>query len=333
MRERATVSTLYLEHDTRLSNYTLQLDKIADGLCKLGLTQNQAKTYIFLGKYGPQTAPTIFKTLKLPRTETYHLLNGLQKMGMVSATFDHPIRFIALPFGTAIKAIVESGRERLHQMESEGKDLEVVWNQIPNFSRNIVGEKEDDRFQMLQGQNQIFNKITETYEKTKKEFLVFGSEKDYLRFYHADLLDLVKNSKVDVKLLTSCSENTMYIFDKIGPTKVKRIPEEITENLCFIIKDGEQALFFVKNNGQEARDLLAVWTDSVSIVRSLKLLFDLLLSKTKIDGEVEKFRLASESHMGYDFKLRELEQERLLINEINEINKHFAKMVSKKTIR
>ena len=330
MGERATVSTLYLEHDSGLSNFTQQVDKIADGLCKFGLTQNQAKTFIFLGKYGPQTAPAIFKALKLPRTETYHLLNRLQKMGMVSATFDHPIRFIALPFDTAMKAIVESGRERLNDIEKEGKILEEIWNQIPIFSTNPLEAKEDDRFQMLQGQTQIVNKIIEIYEKTEKEFLVFGSEKDYVRFYHADLLDLIKNSKVKVKLLTSCSANTMYIFDKIASTMVKRIPEEITENLCFIIKDGEEALFFVKNNGQETRDLLAVWTDSISIVRSLKLLFELLLSQTKIDGEVEKFRLASESRLGYDFKLRELEQERLLISEIN---KHFAKLVSKKRIQ
>jgi len=327
MGERASVSSLYLEHDSRLSNYRLQLDKVADGLSKFGLTQNQAKTYIFLGKYGSQTAPSIFKSLKLPRTETYHLLNGLQKMGMISATFDHPTRFSALPFSTATKAIVDSERERLNQMEKDGKILEEIWNQIPNFAIDTVVAKEDDRFQMLQGQTQIFNKIAEIYKNTKNEFLVFGSEKDYLRFYHADLLDLVKKSKVDVKLLTSCSEKTMYIFNKIGSTMVKRIPEEITENLCFIIKDGKEALFFVKNNGQEARDMLAVWTDSISIVRSLKLLFDLLLSHTKIDGEVEKFRLASESHSNYDFKLRELEQERLLISEIN---KHFAKMVSLK---
>lgn len=330
MGEHATVSTFYPENDPRLSNYMPQLDKIASGLCKFGLTQNQAKTYIFLGKYGPQTAPSIFKSLKLPRTETYHLLSVLQKMGMVSATFDHPIRFIALPFGTAMKAIVDSGRERLNQIERDGKELEEIWNQIPNFSMDTSVTKEDDRFQMLQGQNQIFNKINEIYKDTKNEFLIFGSEKDYVRFYHADLLDLVKNSKVDVKMLTSCSVNTMYIFGKTGSSKVKRIPEELTENLCFIIKDGEEALFFVKNDGMEARDLLAVWTDSVSIVRSLKLLFNLLLSKTKIDGEVEKFRLASESHTSYDFKLRELEQERLLISEIR---KHFAKVLSKKTVR
>ena len=330
MVKHATVSTSDLELDSRLGNYTPQLTKIADGLLKFGLTQNQAKTYIFLGKYGPQTAPTIFKSLRLPRTETYHLLSGLQKMGIVSATFDHPSKFIALPFGSAIKILINSERDRLNEVEKEGKELEEIWNQIPDLSMNEVGSKTEDKFQMLQGQNQIVNKINELYGLTKNEFLVFGSEKDYLRFYHSDFLDSMKNSKIDMKLLTSCSKNTMYMFDEIDPTCVKRIPDEVTESLCFIIKDGEEAVFFVKNNGNEAKELLAIWTDSVSIIRSLMLLFRLLWSKTKTDDILEKFSLASKPRMDYDFKLRELEQERLLIGEIR---KHFNKVVSKKTIQ
>ena len=330
MVKHATVSTSDLELDSRLRNYMVQLDKISGGLLKFGLTQNQAKTYIFLGKYGPQTAPTIFKSLKLPRTETYHLLNGLQRMGIVSATFDHPSKFIALPFGSSIKILINSERDRLNEVEKEGKELEEIWNQIPDLSMNEVGSKTDDKFQMLQGQNQIVNKINELYGFTKNEFLVFGSEKDYLRFYHSDFLDSMKNSKIDMKLLTSCSKNTMYMFDEIDPTCVKRIPDEVTDSLCFVIKDGEAAVFFVKNNGNQAKDLLAVWTDSISIIRSLILLFRLLWSKTKTDDILEKFSLASKPRMDYDFKLRELEQERLLIGEIR---KHFNKVVSKKTIQ
>ena len=330
MVKHATVTTSDLELDTRLSNYKAQLAKVADGLSKFGLTQNQARTYIFLGKYGPQTAPTIFKSLKLPRTETYHLLNGLQKMGIVSATFDHPSKFIALPYGTAIKILISSEREHLNEVEKEGKELEEIWNQIPDLSMNEVGEKTEDKFQILQGQNQIVNKIDELCGLAKNEFLVFGSEKDYLRFYHSDFLDSIKNSKIDMKLLTSCSKNTMYIFDDIDSTCVKRIPTEVTASLCFIIKDGVEAVFFVKNNGNEAKELLAVWTDSISIIRSLMLLFKLLWSKTQTSDVLEKIGLASQPRTDYDFKLRELEQERLLIGEIR---KHFKKMMSKKPIQ
>lgn len=328
MNERAIVSTFDLESDTRLNEHVVKLAKVTDGLCKFGLTQNQAKTYIFLGKYGPQTAPTIFKSLKLPRTETYHLLNGLQKLGIVTAIFGHPIRFSALPFSTAVKVLVNSQREHLSILEKEGTELQEVWDQIPELSNaTLQTNEEEGKFQMLKGQTQILNKMIEICKDAQKEFLVFGSEKDYMTFYHSNFLDSIKNSKVEVKLLTSCSTNTMYIFKELGLTRVRRIPEEATENLCFIVKDDKEVVFFIKNNAKESQDLLAVWADAISIISSLKLLFNLLWSKTKISAVLEKPSLAKESRMDYDFKLRELEQERLLIAEIN---KYFSKMVLKK---
>lgn len=324
MDERAIVSTFELESDTRLNEHVTKLAKITDGLCKFGLTQNQARTYIFLGKYGPQTAPVIFKSLNLPRTETYHLLNGLQKMGVVTAIFGHPIRFIALSFSTVVKTLVNSQRENLNILEKEGNELQEVWDQIPDLSdATLQTNEEEGKFQMLKGQTQILNKIIELCNNTKKEFLVLGSEKDYMTFYHSNFLDSVKNSKVKVKLLTSCSANTMYIFKELGLTRVRRIPEEATENLCFIVKDDEEVVFFIKNGAKESQDLLAVWADATSIISSLKLLFNLLWSKTKISAVLEKPSLARESRMNYDFKLRELEQERLLIAEIK---KYFSKM-------
>ena len=327
MDERASASTFELESDTRLNKHLVELAQITDGLCRFGLTQNQARTYVFLGKYGPHSAPVIFKSLKLPRTETYHLLNGLQKMGIVSAIFGHPIRFTALPFSTALKVLVNSQRERLNILDKEGNELQEVWDQIPDLSNaTLQTDEEEGKFQMLKGQTQIVNKITEIGAGAQKEFLVFGSEKDYMRFYHSNFLDSIKNSKVEAKLLTSCSTNTMYIFDKLGLARVRRIPEEATENLCFVVKDDEEVVFFVKNNSKESQDLLAVWADAVSIITSLKLLFKLLWSKTKI-STLEKTGLGRESRMDYDFKLRELEQERLLIAEIN---KYFSKMILKR---
>ncbi|MEX0764929.1 MAG: helix-turn-helix domain-containing protein [Nitrosopumilaceae archaeon] len=55
-----------------------------------------------MGKHGHKTAPEICKALKLPRTEIYYLLTTLQNKGIVSATFQHPIRFSAIPLDKAL---------------------------------------------------------------------------------------------------------------------------------------------------------------------------------------------------------------------------------------
>ena len=266
--------------DSKMYDYRLSLDQVKEALYKYGLTGNQAKVYIFLGKYGSKTAPEVCKVLKLPRTETYHLLTTLQNKGIVSATFQHPIRFSALPLNKAVWVLVNAEKERVKVLESQEAELVKLWDNIPDFQ----AEKEmnvENKFQMLQGTNQIHSKINEMINTAKKEFMVLGSEKDFLKFYHSDFLAPLENSEVDLKLLTSSSDRTMYIFDEVDRTKVKRMPDGIKDNLCFIIKDDDELIFFMKNANQSEPQLTAMWTDSNSMIHSMKLLFGCIWDKSK----------------------------------------------------
>ena len=49
--------------DSSLYEYKIKLDKIKNELVKFGLTQNQSKVYVYLGKYGAKTAPEVVKSL------------------------------------------------------------------------------------------------------------------------------------------------------------------------------------------------------------------------------------------------------------------------------
>jgi len=266
--------------DSKMYDYRLSLDQVKEALYKYGLTANQSKVYIFLGKYGSKTAPEVCKALRLPRTETYHLLTTLQNKGIVSATFQHPIKFSALPLNKAVWVLVNAEKERVKVLESQEAELVKLWDNIPDFQAKEEKTVEN-KFQMLQGTNQIHSKINEMISTAKKEFTVLGSEKDFLKFYHSDFLAPLENSEVDLKLLTSSSDRTMYIFDEVDRTKVKRMPDGIKDNLCFIIKDDEELVFFMKNASQSEPQLVAMWTDSNSMIHSMKLLFDCIWAKSK----------------------------------------------------
>jgi sugar-specific transcriptional regulator TrmB len=267
--------------DSRMYDYRLSLDKLKDQLSTFGLTANQCKVYIFLGKYGSKTAPEVCKALKLPRTETYHLLTTLQNKGIVAATFQHPIRFSALPLNKAVWVLVNAEKERVRSLETQEKDIVELWNMIPDFHAAEPTESEEDKFQMLQGSNQIHGKIKEMINNSKEEFLVLGSEKDFLKFYHSDFLNPLDNAVVDLKLLTSSSDRTMYIFDEVDRNKVKRLPEGIQENLCFMIRDDNELLFFMKNASQSDQQIMAMWTNSSAMINSMKLLFNYIWPKAK----------------------------------------------------
>lgn len=264
--------------NTTLSSHKITLDKLREDLSEFGLTANQAKVYIFLGKYGSKTAPDICKALKLPRTETYHLLTTLQNKGIVSATFQHPTRFSALPVEKAVWVLVNAEKERVNSLQQQEKTISELWNSIPEFTATL--DSKESKFQTLQGNNQINSKIKEIISTVESEFLILGSEKDYLKLYHADFFEPLAKSEAKYRILASTSERTSYIFDEVDKNQVRAITKDIPENLCFILKDNKELLFFIKNASQTS-DLTAIWTDSEAMVCSMMILFNSIWTKSK----------------------------------------------------
>jgi sugar-specific transcriptional regulator TrmB len=280
MTETQQVTIFENDPDSSSYEHKQSIDQLQVQFSKFGLTANQCKVYIFLGKYGSKTAPDVCRALKLPRTETYHLLTTLQNKGVVSATFQHPIKFSALPLSNAIKSMVDTEKERVKKLEIQEQELTKIWDTIPTFHNEPTVAK-DDKFQMLQGDNQIYGKINDMIINTKKEFQIIGNEKDFLKFYHANFLEPLDKSDVDLKILTDSSARTLYIFDEIDATKVKKIPSTANGNICFVVKDNEEVLFFMKNSESGKENISAMWTNSTAMIYSKKLLFDLLWSKSK----------------------------------------------------
>jgi len=134
---------------------------------------------------------------------------------------------------------------------------------------------------MLQSVNQTNSKIKKMIESTKSEFLIVGAEKDFLRFYHANFFEGIDNDQVKMRLLTSVSDKVLYIFDDIDRSKVKMMSSEIRDNLCFLIKDNDEIIFFIKNANQTTEQTTAVWTDSEALIYSMKLLFESIWLKSK----------------------------------------------------
>jgi len=278
--EHGQLSIFDSSPSSQLYNYRMSVDQLQDQLAKFGLTGNQSKVYIYLGKYGSKSAPEVCRSLKLPRTETYHLLTALQNKGIVSATFQHPIKFKAIALGKAVWILVNAEKERIKGLEKQEQDIQELWDKIPEFHNQKTEDKED-KFQVLQGINQIQSKIVEMVDSTKDEFLVFGSEKDYLRFYHADFLEPLQKSKLDYKLLSSCTEKSNYVFDDIDRNKVKKLGKDVEDKLCFLVRDNEEVIIFMKNAIYPTQHAVAMWTDSSAMVYSMKLLFDNTWSKSK----------------------------------------------------
>ncbi len=280
MEENSQITIFDASPDTQNHEFKLSADELQNELLKFNLTANQAKVYIFLGKYGSKTAPEVCKALKIARTETYHLLSTLQSKGVVSASFEHPIKFSALPVQKAMKTLVNAEKERVKTLEKQEGQISKLWEKIPEFS-GTGSPSSENKFQMLQGQNPINGKLGEMISSAKKEILVLGSEKDNLRLYHSDFLVEMSKGKSNTKILTNCSEKTQYVFNDIKNGEVRKFSKSIKDELFFIIKDDAEMIFFTKNNQYASNDVMAMWTDSSPMIYSMKLLFESIWSGSK----------------------------------------------------
>lgn len=255
-------------------------EKIKNELSKFQLTRNQINVFFYLEKFGSKTANEISKNLHIPRTETYHLLTNLQHKGMILVSFEHPIKFSALQIKKAISALLNTESERLNMLKQSESVLIELWKKVPIHSESF-DDVQAEQFQILRGGNQINSKIIDMISNTKKEFLILGCERDLLKFYHANFLVAIENQPIDYKILSSTNENSLYIFDDVDKSKVKRLCSTIQENLCFLIKDNNELLFFIKNESNNNREVTAMWTNSNTIIYSKLLLFKNTWSKSK----------------------------------------------------
>jgi len=261
------------EPDSRLHEYKLELEKICDELLKFGLTKNQAKVFIYLGKYGSKTSPDVCKALKLPRTETYNVLNDLLNLGIISSEFHHPTKYSALSMNKAILIMINDAQENVNKLSKKEIEVTKLWNNVPMFdSKSNDGKLE--KFQMLQGIPRINNKLKEMIKDAKDGIKIICTEKDLSRFYYSDFLDMLAKSHVDVKLVISPTQKIPRFIQSIDSSKIRLMAANNGDNQCFIVKDSDEVLIFLRNAEGPSKNAFAFWTDTTSLINSMRKLFD-----------------------------------------------------------
>ncbi len=113
------------ELEPRFNNTIEDLNKL---LTSYGLSSNQSKVYLYLSKIGIKTASEISKALKIPRTETYHLLNSLEQKGIVYNICGKPTRFRATDMDKAVDTLIKNEKNKIDELEQKKKNILYLWN-------------------------------------------------------------------------------------------------------------------------------------------------------------------------------------------------------------
>lgn len=259
--------------DSNLFEYKVKLERVRNELVKFGITQNQAKVFIYLGKYGAKTAPEVVKSLGMPRTETYFILNTLQNKGIVTTEFSSPTKYTALPIEQAIYTLINTEKENLNMLARQEKSITELWKEVPTFAVETT-EIKQDKLQTMEGTGQIYAKIKEMIRTAREQIIVFGSEKDISRFYHSEIIELMFNSLAEVRLIISPALKIPDFLNEHDKNKIRIIPDEENNNQCFVIKDSDEIVLFLRNATHPSHNVFAMWSNSKSLNEPLRRLFE-----------------------------------------------------------
>ena len=265
------------ESDTAMYKHKLTLEKIKNELIDFGLTKSQAKVFIYLGKYGSKTASEIAKALQLPRTETYHLVNSLQNMGLAIAELCHPTKYTAKDMREAVSTLVKQEQDRIDSLANKEDSLSELWKEIPFFAVE-TDESKSEKMQLLHGNGPITNKIKDMISSSTEDIRIYGSVPDLLRMYHSDVFDWIEGVPSNLKMVVSPLDNTPEFLTEMDSKSIKAITSN-SSNKCFIVNDKKEVLIFMRNATHPTRQVFAWWSDSETLVDMMSSLFELSWEK------------------------------------------------------
>lgn len=277
MTSEAQLNLFDNESDTAMYKHKLTLEKIRNELINFGLTKSQAKVFIYLGKYGSKTASEIAKALQLPRTETYHLVNSLQNMGLAVAELSHPTKYTAMDMKEAVATLVKQEQERIDVLATKEESLSEMWKEIPFFAVE-TDESKSEKMQLLHGNGPITNKIKDMVDSSTEDLRIYGSVSDLLRMYHSDVFDWIESSPTNLKMVVSPLNKTPEFLSEINSDSIRAMPSN-SENKCFIVNDKKEVLIFMRNATHPTRQVFAWWSDSETLVDMMSSLFELSWEK------------------------------------------------------
>jgi len=268
-----------MDSDSALSSVSVDLEllnnKIIQTLLDLGLTNDEAKVLLFINKKGERKASEIAKSVEIPRTHLYNVLQSLESMGLVFSTIERPAKYRALQLDKAVDFLIDSYKHKLHSFEKAKEVILHDWSLLQEHEvvRNTEPELVEQNLQIISGEHQIYSKAENLIMQAVKEVNIFANARNLTKISYADItekLQLLASEGISVKILTNLTSCQTSLLEEINKCEVKEIPPHFNDKLCFVLIDRKELLLMNLGNAKESS---VMWTNSRSFVDAMNLLF------------------------------------------------------------
>jgi DNA-binding MarR family transcriptional regulator len=227
-----------------------QIELVESTLTKYGLSESEAKAYLYLAMAGERKASEIAQAISLHRTEVYRILRDLEKKGIVIEAFEAPLKFAAVPLNRAIVQLLDAQRLKIDLLDKERTELIQLWDSMP---KPKIQDTTKEMFQMLEGGPQVLLKAKELLENAEKEVKIFVPDDHLALLYSGDFFGRLEQRSFDVniRLLTEDSLKSRLICEQLGWAAQCQLSRDVENLPCFILTDRTMLLTIYRKESQD----------------------------------------------------------------------------------
>jgi sugar-specific transcriptional regulator TrmB len=255
-------------------------------LSNLGLNIGESEVYSFIARHPGLKCSEISKRIGKNRTIIFRTLRNLESEGMVERTANSPARFTVVPIGKILDLSIARKQNETILLKKSRKDLLDYWNSIKKTKNHFCIE----RFAIIEGRKNIYPKMFQMIEKSKKEILIFISDTLMSNSVRLQLNECIlrKSSKKNVKIrLLNNAQDERSFHNYSGLYLRRRIHDQVLESFLepnlnydirFVIRDCDDAIFFsrIGNNSEKSTEEACFWSNSEAMINILRVLFEKL---------------------------------------------------------
>lgn len=200
--------------------YSCVNPQLISNLEKLGLTENEAKTYAGLVSLNEATARQVHELTNVPRAKVYEILKTLSKKGYIEIRQGSPTYFQAVEPKQVIGKIKD---EMLNCAIDALAQLNELSYHIPKYSPVWCIESEWG----------IRNRVLKLLSNTREELIVYSTNQKFLKEFEAELKILEKRCR----LILVVDEREKF---KDMPFDFKETGKEFGDFIRNLVIDGMQ---------------------------------------------------------------------------------------------
>jgi sugar-specific transcriptional regulator TrmB len=267
-----------------LERVELSEETIRNALKNVGLTEKEAQVYIFLARHGVLKGGEVAKKTRINKSEAYRILKSLRTKGLVESTLESPVRFTAVSFEKVLDSSIKAKQNEAAQIEKTKKEILDHWKNTNRVELEPLLEK----FVVIEGNNKINQKISETIKETKNQLSTIITVPGLLRADQFGLFEpilIYPSKKIQCRILTDLSNQNLNslnnLLKRIQKIKlnltVRKIGSGLQLSPRMLIRDSEEAVFFISpriNESIASQDEVALWTNCKELVRSFTKIFE-----------------------------------------------------------